>query len=308
MELIRLEKEIVRLPNPVVASIGLFDGLHKGHLVLLNETIKEGKENNLKTAVITFDPHPDFVLKKTDDHFYITPFEDKKRLIEEMGFDYLIVIEFDLELANMEPIDFVRKYLSELNVVRTVVGYDFRFGKKGKGKAEDICLLSNGAIHNTVIEKVELDGEKVASEIVKKSLVNGDVKKANLMLGRYYEVTGKVIYGKQLGKTVNVPTANVEFDPKYTKLSKGVYVTIFCVDGEQYIAITNIGHNPTFNYSEKRSMEAHIINFDKNIYDKVVTVKFIEKIRDEIKFPSIEDFQKQIEKDKEYALSLGLLN
>lgn len=288
----------------LVATLGVFDGLHQGHLTLLEETIKLGKKKKLKTAVITFNPHPDYVLGKVKDLSFITPFEVKTKIISDLGFDYLFVIDFTMDVVNTSPKEFVQKYLVKLNVVHTVVGFDFTYGKKGEGKAKDITLYSNNKIENTIIEKVELDNKKVSSLDVKEMLENGDIEKANTLLGRMYEIKGEVIYGKQVGQTISVPTANVSYNEEYVCLKTGVYATLIEVSGKSYPSITNIGHNPSFNFTKKRSLETHIIGFNQNIYGQTVVVRFLKHLRNEIKFDSIDSFLKQIEKDKEEALKI----
>lgn len=298
MELVILDKTNFKFDNSLVVAIGQFDGIHLGHLSLLNKTIEIGNENNYKTAVITFDPHPDFVLGKDTKLTYITPFEEKKKMIENLGFDYLIVINFDLEIANMEPISFVEKYLVEQNVKEVVVGFDFVFGKRGSGKAEEINTLSKNRIKTTIISKQNYNNEKIASSRVKDKLKNGDMEEVKNLLGRYYSITGKIVYGKQVGKTIDVPTANLEYDEKYVDLKPGVYATVVEIDGNSYVGITNFGNNPSFNYTNKRTIETHILDFDKNIYEKNAKISFVKYLRKEEKFASIEEFQKQIEKDK----------
>lgn len=298
MELVILDKTNFKFDKSLVVAIGQFDGIHLGHLSLLKKTIEIGKENNYKTAVMTFDPHPDFVLGKDAKLTYITPFEEKKKMIENLGFDYLIVINFDLEIANMEPISFVEKYLIEQNVKEVVVGFDFVFGKRGSGKAEEINALSKNRIKTTIISKQNYNNEKIASSRVKDKLKNGDMEEVKNLLGRYYSITGKIVYGKQVGKTIDVPTANLEYDEKYVDLKPGVYATVVEIDGNSYVGITNFGNNPSFNYTNKRTIETHILDFDKNIYEKNAKISFVKYLRKEKKFASIEEFQKQIEKDK----------
>ena len=307
MELIILNNNIVRDLN-VVATIGTFDGLHKGHLELLNKTIGIAKTSNLKSAVITFDFQPDFILNKTNDLSLITPFDLKKEIIEKLGFDYLIIISFTEELSKLSPNDFVNKYLIDLGVKKCVVGFDFTFGYKKSGTATDINNLSCGLIETTVIEEVELNNRKIGSSWVKKSLNNGDVELARILLGRPFEITGKVIKGKQIGRTIDVPTANVSYDKSYVLLKTGVYATEVVIDEVPYAAITNIGHNPSFNYTKLRSLESHIIGFSGDLYDKKITIKFLKYLRDEQKFSSIVEFKNQIEKDKNTCLEIYLNN
>lgn len=289
---------------PLVATLGVFDGLHKGHIALLEETLRIGQKENLKTAVITFDPHPDIVIGKGEIISYITPFEIKRQIIKDLGFDYLFVIKFTKDVMNTLPITFVENYLLKLNVVHTVVGYDFTFGKKAEGKAQDITFLSGNRIQNTIINKIELNKKKVSSIDVKEKLECGEIEEANILLGRPYEIRGEVIYGKQIGQTISVPTANISYGDSYIALKTGVYATTIIVEGEEYPSITNIGHNPSFNFTKKRSLETHIINFNKNIYGQNVIVKFHKHLRDEVKFSSVVEFVKQINIDKENALKI----
>ncbi len=304
MELIYLDSLKKYSFEPIVCAIGQFEGIHQGHIALLKKTIEIGKNENLKTAVITFNPHPDYVLGKDKEINYIVPFKKKKEFIEQMGFDYLFVIDFTLDVANMEPCDFIKRYLLKTNIVHTVVGFDFSFGKRGCGKAEDINLYSDNKITNTIIDKVAFGDRKISSQDVKNSLVNGDIEKANKFLGRPFSIEGEVIYGNQVGQKISVPTANIAYDEDYINLKTGVYATTIIIDQEEYSSITNIGHNPSFNYSKKRSLETHILNFDQNIYGKKVTVKFYKYLRDEVKFPTINEFLDQIAKDKEEALKI----
>ena len=304
MELIILNKNNIKFDNSLVVAIGQFDGIHLGHLSLLNKTIEIGKNKNYKTGVITFDPHPDFVLKKDNRINYITPFEEKKRIIEELGFDYLIIIKFDLEIANMEPKDFINKYLIEQNVKEVVVGFDFVFGKRGSGKAIEIDKLSENKLQTTIISKLDYNNEKIASSTIKECLLNGEVEEVRNQLGRYYSINGKIIYGKQVGKTIDVPTANLEYDESYVNLKTGVYVTIVEIEDKAYLGITNFGNNPSFNFTKKRTIETHILDFNENIYDKEAKISFVKRLRNEEKFASIEEFKKQIEKDKIEAKKL----
>lgn len=305
MELIKINlnsTDIKRLPC-LVATIGQFDGVHQGHLTLLKKTLEIGQIKKLKTAVITFNPHPDYILGKSNQFSYIMPFEEKVKYIESLGFDYLIVFDFNIEFSKLSPYDFINNCLLKLNVVETVVGYDFCFGTKGLGKAVDIERISEYKITNHIIDKVSLNENKISSEDVKKSLNNGDVELASKLLGRHYEIKGIVVYGNQIGRTINVPTANIDYNENYALLGKGVYSTIVIVDDKKYLGITNVGNNPTFNYTKTRKIETHIINFNNDIYGKDITLKFLEKIRNEIKFKNVEEFLEQIEKDKKYTLN-----
>ena len=305
MELIYLDNN-TKINDYLVATIGEFDGVHKGHLALLNKTLEIAEKEGLKKAVITFDPHPNSVLLNETYTTYITPFKEKKELFEKLGFDYLLVIKFTKEISKIKPIDFIEKYLINNNVKFVVVGFDFCFGEKRSGTAFDIENLSGGLIKTKILESINYESKKIASSWVKKSLNNGDVELANKLLGRTFYIEGEVVYGKQIGRTIDVPTANVSYDESYASLKTGVYACRVLIDDKKYPAITNIGHNPSFNYTSKRSLETHIINFDGDLYGKVIRVEFLKYLRNEEKFSDFDAFKTQIEKDKLACLDIIL--
>lgn len=306
MELIRLANNKFKFDTPLAVTIGQFDGIHLGHLSLLNKTQEEGKIKNYKTAVITFYPHPDLVLNKNTKNSYLLNFEGKKNILSKLGFDYLIIIDFNLDIANMTPQEFIEKFLIKQNVKEVIVGKDFIFGKNGSASGNDITKLSNDLINTIVMDEIKINNNKISSSKIKSLLLEGKVFEVKNMLGRYYSIEGIVGYGKQIGKKIDVPTANLEYDFEYALLKKGVYATAIKVDNELYCGITNYGNNPSFNYSKKKTLETHILDFSKNIYESKMRVYFIKYLRDEIKFSSIDDFKSQIKKDINSAKKIFL--
>lgn len=302
MELIKLtQNNIENIKESIVATIGQFDGLHKAHLALLEKTMCIAKEKNLKSALITFDPHPDFVLKKDLSNTYVTPLDEKILILNEIGLDYLIVIEFTKEVANIKPIDFVKNYLVKNNVQEVVVGFDFSFGKFGKGKANDISEMSKNKIKVNIIDEIKYNDKKIGTTLIKTLLKDGKVKTVKELLGRNYKISGQVVHGNHIGKTINLPTANLFVDEQFAYLCPGVYVVRVKIDGKRYFGFANLGNNPSFNYSKNMIFETHIFNFSKDIYDKIIEIELLEFIRSEKKFSSVNEFLDQIAKDKEFA-------
>ncbi len=299
MELIEFNDYLknVKLPSLVV-TIGDFDGIHLAHQQLLEETIKIGKLKNAKTAVITFSPHPDVVLKNKK-NFELTSLIDKLCFFNKWDFDYLIVIPFTNEFSKVEPKTFIEEFLIKINVNEVVVGSDFSYGKYGIGKPIDIPFYSNGKIHVNIIKEILYENKKISSTDVRIYLENGQLEFARFRLGRNFSFSGEVVLGNQIGRSIDLPTANLKVADNFINLKQGVYAVKVYIDQEQYYGMMNIGHNPSFNYSYKQSIEVNIFDFAKNIYGKKIVVECFKYIREEIKFDSKEQFIIQIKKDRE---------
>lgn len=305
MEIIRLgHNHSVTFTDEIVATIGEFDGIHIAHQMLFKKTLELSSKYNKKSAVITFDPHPDLVLGKND--YLLLSASDKIDIISKYGFDYLFIIEFDDNILSMSHFDFVKKYLLKLNVVHLVVGFDFRYGYKGLGNCSTLNGDSEGKIDVVVVDEQMFNNNKIGSSYIKKLLSDGLVKEANQLLGRYFKLSGYIIHGKNIGEKIKVPTANLKIDYDSTILKQGVYAGYCYVNGEKYISICNIGHNPSFNYRSDLSYEIHILNdgFNNKIYDEFVELELVEYLREEIVFQNITEFQKQIIEDKKRAISI----
>ncbi len=306
MELIRVDfNNLSKINDNLVATIGQFDGLHVAHLYLIEKTKEIAKEKGLKSCLITFDPHPDFILKKTKELTYVTPLNQKEVLLNKLDIDYLLVIRFDKDVASMSPIDFVNKILVANNVKEVVVGFDFGFGYKAAGKAKDINSLSNGKIKTHIIDEIKYNNQKIGTTLVKTLLSLGRVKEVSKILGRYYSVKGVVISGNQVGRKINFPTANLKVTEEFANLLNGVYVVRVNIDSNKYLGIANLGHNPSFNQVDNKSFEAHIIDFNGDLYNKTIEVELIEYIRAETKFASVYDFLTQISKDLDFAKEIS---
>lgn len=303
MEIIYIKKDCFKKNNiPIVATIGQFDGLHLAHLTLITKTKEIAKKNNIKSAIFTFDPHPDFVLKKDLSNSYVTPIDKKINLLSNLNIDYMFIINFDLEIASMEPVNFVNNILVENSVKEVVVGFDFAFGKFGKGKASDISTLSNDLINTTIIDEIKYNDKKIGTTLIKEYLKLGKVDEVYKILGRNYKISGKVVEGNHIGSTLNLPTANLKVDKQFVNIKPGVYAVKIFINNEVYYGFANLGYNPSFNESVDMIFETHIFDFNDNLYGITIEIELLSFIRDEIKFSSKDEFLKQIYKDKEKVL------
>lgn len=298
MELIYFDKYIKKeVFEDLVVAIGQFDGFHLAHMALLNKVKERASIIGAKSALMTFDPHPDFVLKKNNDFTYITPLVDKAKELAKMSFDYMIVIKFDLGVAGTNPSDFVKNYLTDISVKEVVVGFDFCFGYRGSGKANMITDLSGGVLTTHIIDEIKYHDVKLGSTLVRELLKEGKVDTVIEILGHPYSIEAEVVTGRKVGRTINVPTANLRVSPKYVRVKQGVYGVIVSYKGTKYKGIANYGHNPSFNYKENATLEIHLLDFDGDLYGETIKVDFMIYLREETKFDSKEDFIKQINKD-----------
>ncbi len=306
MELVRINLDnLTKIKEPIIATIGQFDGIHLAHMALIKKTQELARSKNLKSAVFTFDPHPDFILKREIVNTYITPLNDKKAILENLAIDYLIIIEFNQEIANMSPKDFVNNILVANMVKEVVVGFDFSFGKGGIGKPSDISTLTDGKIIAHIVDEIKYKDEKMGSSLVKSLLKQGDVLDVKNILGRFYKIKGIVVKGNQVGRTLNIPTANLKVNQEFSKLLPGVYVVLVTYQNQKYLGIANLGNNPSFNLASEMLLEVHIFDFEEDIYNKMIEVEFVDYIRKEIIFATKDAFILQIAKDKAYAKKIA---
>ncbi len=287
------DKNFVTLPEPVCAAIGNFDGVHLGHQKLIDEC----KRHNYKSAVLTFYPHPSVFLKKIPNYPLITPLEIKTDILSRLGIDYLIVIEFNLEMASMPKDEFIEK-MKFMNIKSCVCGYDFTFGKMAEGTIRDLAK----EFEFYEVKKYVFDDVRVSSTYIRELLSSGDVFKAKRLLGRPYSMRGRVKFGNQQGRLIGFPTANIDYK-NYFVPKTGVYFVNVKIDNVLYLGMANIGHNPTFNFKDNIELEVHIFNFDDDIYDNQVEVIFINRIRDEKRFNNKDELINQLKKDRSECLN-----
>lgn len=309
MELIKLNHphKYRRDDLPAMAlALGYFDGVHLGHQQVIQEAKKEAEAKGLKSAVMTFDPHPSVVLGKRVQHMeYITPLDDKIRIIEEMGIEYLFVVNFSIEFSSLLPQEFVDQYVIGLNVQHVVAGFDYSYGKMGKGNMETIQFHSRGKFDFTAVTKLSTqEEEKISSTLIRTFLRDGKVDEMPGLLGRFYSTKGKVINGERRGRTIGFPTANVSVEDQYILPPTGVYAVKIQVEGEWHEGVCNVGYKPTFHKEkkDKPSVEVHIFNFNKDIYGETAAIEWHLRLRSEQKFEGIQQLVAQIEKDKQEAV------
>ncbi|MDI1472759.1 MAG: bifunctional riboflavin kinase/FAD synthetase [Thermodesulfovibrio sp.] len=301
MQVIREVKKIEHA-NTVI-TIGNFDGVHLGHQKLFDFVKRKAKQISGKSIVVTFNPHPIKVLFKEHPLKLITTVEDKIKLIEKCGIDITICIPFTLEFAQIEAEDFVSKILlDKFNAKWIIVGYDYRFGKNRRGDREMLKKLSEFyGFKVTVVKAYKKRGKILSSTAVRNALMEGNIKEANLFLGRAYHIDGEVIKGAGRGSSIlGYPTANIL--PKQEIIPKeGVYaVKVTIKDGLTFKGVANIGKNPTFG-NTNLSYEVHILDFKEDLLGKIIRVHFIERLRDEKKFTSSEELKNRIAQDIEFA-------
>ena len=307
MKLYRSFKKINTLKNSVV-SIGMFDGVHLGHASVINRVTAIAKEKNIKSIIITFSNSPVSYFSKDNIDLQITTSKEKIELFRKTQLDYLFVIEFNDYIANLIPSTFMNDILISLfKVSYMVFGYDNHFGKNREGTFKYITENFKDIKAELIIASKK-DRITISSTRIKEEIVNGYIINANKLLGHPYNISGKVVKGMQLGRKLGFPTANITYDNNEKILPKnGVYYTVTIIQEKKYISITNIGIKPSVQESNCISIETHILDFNQSIYGQNITIVFIDRIRNEIKFNHINDLIDQITKDVSTVRKLNSL-
>lgn len=289
-----------------VTTIGTFDGVHLGHRKILERLTNNAKKTGLKSTVLTFFPHPRMVLQKDVDIKLLNTLEEKTRILETLGLDYLIVHPFTKDFSRLSATDFVNDILvNGLKTKKIIIGYDHRFGRNRNANIQD--LIAFGKTLDFEVEEIpaqEVDDISVSSTKIRKALLEGDITTANNYLSYAYMLTGTIKKGKGLGRDFGFPTANLHIAETYKLIPKtGAYVVSSTINGKVYFGMMNIGYNPTVNGTEK-SIEVNFFDFAGDLYDQKIQVSLLHRIRDEQKFSSIEELKAQLKKDKDYSLEL----
>lgn len=288
-------------------ALGSFDGLHYGHLSLVKKTVQVAKENNGKSMVFTYKNHPKTLVKPESAPKLIMDLETKLKYLEEENIDIVVLKSFNKEFMSMSAEDFINFLCLDYNVKGIIVGFNFKFGYKNLG---DIDLLKNlqgkYGYELYIMEPYTYNGDVISSTRIRKILLEGDVKQATKMLSKPYLIKGKVIHGKKLGRTIGFPTANLQFDENMIIPKKGVYYTNIEYNNKIFKGITSVGNNPTVN-GKQLTIETFILNFNDTIYGQEIKVYFIERIRDEIKFNSLEELIEQIKQDEKFAIDKDIV-
>ena len=291
------------LLNPVV-TLGNFDGVHLGHQKIFNRAREEASKLSGEAVVVTFEPHPLKVLAPHHCPPLLTPFRKKMILIEESGMDVVLCLEFTLAFSKTSPFDFVKHILVErVGAKKIIVGYNYHFGKAKEGNVES--LKSIGKSFNVAVEVVQplkVGDTVVSSSKVRELIKTGKVEEASRLLGRNYLMVGKVVVGARRGRTLGFPTANLEISDELHP-QPGVYAVEVLWDHRPYHGVANVGWNPTFETGgeKKVTIEVHLLDFSREIYGEEIQVNFRRRIRDEVRFDSVETLIAQIRKDVEWA-------
>ena len=297
MEIFNISKfdEIKSDENKRVAALGFFDGIHKAHQNIIGEAIEEAGEK-FKSIVITLDKSPKEYFGKTSEES-LTPINKKNELLRELGVEEVYYLEFNEHLQNLSAEEFIELILKKLNVEKVFCGFDYRFGNRGLGTPE---LIKEKGIDVNIQKEQLIDGEKISTTSLKEFVKSGNFIKYKQYTGRYYSIDGLVVKGRQLGRTINFPTANLQLSEKYLlPETNGVFITKIKVRDKIYKSITNIGYNPTVsNEQNKKFIETHILDFDDDIYGEKIEIYFYEFLRSEQKFESFEHLKEQLKKDK----------
>jgi len=286
----------------LVATVGFFDGVHTGHRYLIEELIKTAKTENRLSAVVTFRAHPRKVLNNEFQPLLLTTFDEKTEQLATTGIDYCIVLDFDLEMAKLGAFDFLNSVLyKQFNVRSLLVGHDHRFGRnRSEGFSEYHSYGVQIGINVLQAKRFVLpDHSHISSSDIRNALKNGEVARANKLLGYPYQLKGVVSDGFKIGRKIGFPTANIQ-PTDFEKLipSTGVYAVKVMVDNKMYGGMLNIGVRPTLENGTDRSIEVNIFDFENDIYNREICVVFVAKIRDEVKFDSLEKLMLQLEFDK----------
>lgn len=303
-ELVYLDK-VVRKDNSVI-TVGTFDGVHKGHRAIMDAVVRKAKERGARSVIVTFDPHPREIISPGDDGIrLLTTLQERCEILKDLGVDLMVVIPFDRDFSLLTSEDFVEDVVfKKIGVSEFVIGYDHHFGRNREGTIETLERLGKKLGFDTyVVSKKEVGHTTVSSTKIREALTEkGDVQLARQLLGRYYMLNGTVVHGDKRGKKIGFPTANITPEhPKKIIPRNGVYAVKLRVDGEWHSGMMNIGVRPTFDGSV-RTLEAHLFNFDQDIYGKMVQIRFVDHIRNEVKFDGVDQLISRLEKDREQAL------
>ena len=306
MQVFNSIKDLKKDKNTIL-TLGTFDGIHPGHLKIIDKLVDCSKEKGCRNVVITFHPHPRTVLSTGNNIKMLTTPEERKNLLEKHGVENFLMINFTKEFASLTGEQFIYDYLvNGIGLTEIVLGHDHHFGKGRSGNVE--LLKSIGAKEKfsvTTVDAFHVDDEIVSSTKIRNALSDGDIKKANTLLGRNYSFSGTVVSGDKRGRELGFPTANIKLSSQEKLLPAiGIYAVKVFLKDEEHIGLLSIGKRPTFYNEGELVTETYIFNFNREIYGEVVTIELVERLRGEEKFNSADDLINQMNKDKENGLKI----
>lgn len=288
-----------------IATIGTFDGVHIGHQKILKSLINNAQKNGLRSVVLTFFPHPRMVLQKDTDIMLLNTIQERIQILEDLGIEQIVVQKFTKEYSRLTAIEFVRDILvNTLKVKTVIVGYDHHFGRNRSANIHDLKEFGQHYSFSVIeIPAEDINDVSVSSTKIRKALSEGDIETANKYLGYKYMLSGKVVSGNRLGKSLGFPTANIFIEESYKLIPKmGVYIVNSKIDETLVYGMMNIGKKPTVE-GKNQTIEVHFFDFDQDLYGKSIQINLIKRIRDEEKFNSISDLKNQLVKDQQTALN-----
>ncbi|HVN56125.1 MAG TPA: bifunctional riboflavin kinase/FAD synthetase [Anaerolineaceae bacterium] len=284
-------------------TIGSFDGVHRAHQEIVARLVAGAHAQNLPAVLVTFFPHPSVVLRGNQDAIYLTTPDERAELIGALGIDTIITLKFTRELSTTPAKDFIASLSSRLGMKQLWVGFNFALGRGREGDISTLRLFGDIYGYQLVVTPpVKINEEAISSSLIRAALTKGEIDRANRMLNRCYSVEGPVMHGDGRGRSIGIPTANLDVWPEQVIPAIGVYATWTTVDGQRHPSVTNIGVRPTFeNQPQQPRVETLILDFDQDLYGKKVRVEFVEYLRGERKFPSVDALLSQIRQDIERA-------
>lgn len=289
---------------PSAITIGTFDGVHLGHQKIIKRLLNVAEEKGIQSVILTFFPHPRMVLQSAVEIKLLNTIDERQEILSSLGLDHLIIKKFTKDFSKLPADQYVKDILvDKLNAKYIIIGYDHRFGKNRRANINN--LIEFGKQYDFKVEEIsvkDVEDVAVSSTKIRTALNTGDIKTANSFLGYYYFLTGTVIRGKQIGKQIGFPTANIDIKETYKLIPKnGSYIVKSYIDNTPFFGMMNIGTNPTVD-GTKQSIEVHFFNLNQDLYNKKLKIEILDRLRDERKFESLEFLQTQLKIDKENAL------
>ena len=294
-----IEQELANIvpQGETVLTIGVFDGVHVGHRYLLEKLQQRAVEKNLLSGVVTFNPHPQSVLHPNEQLRWLSNLEDRVRAFQELGINIVAVLTFTPKVAQLRARDFMSLLKKHLKMHGIMVGPDFTLGRGQEGNINMLRTLGHEMKFSVeVVPPFTIDGEIVSSTLIRQALIQGDMRRIEKLMGHYFYLRGKVITSDKRGRALGFPTANLDIEPQQALPGNGIYATITQVNSKRFPSATNVGTRPTFGEG-KKMVETHLIQYKGDLYGKEIRVEFVQKVRDEQRFPSAEELKIQMEKD-----------
>ncbi|WP_283678695.1 riboflavin biosynthesis protein RibF [Lentilactobacillus sp. Marseille-Q4993] len=303
--------EIVRLHYPLsdeitsnedtVLAMGFFDGFHRGHQAVLEKAKQRAKELGAKFCVLTYNHHPALVYKKLSSHEkrYITLLKDKLALLEKFGVDRVYLVDYTFQFQNQNEVEFVDNFIKRFRAKAVVAGFDHTYGSDPKkANMENLSKFSDGSFEVISVDPINFEGKKVSSTRIRRALDDADVATVNQLLGRPFKTHGVIVHGREVGRLLGYPTANIEHNEMQWLPAIGIYIVAVSYDGKKHLGMASIGRNVTFEDSTAITVEINILDFNENIYGETLTVEWLEHIRDEVKFQTPQDLTTQLYDDE----------